>query len=144
VPLVPVAPVPVPVEVFEPGRRMPVSLGDPVSAPERARPAVSRAVPVPVVPPLIEPDALVPVAPVPDIEPDAPLSVPVVPVAPVVPLVAAAPVLDAPTSPLLVPAVLSRLLPLLQAPTVSTAASASILLPVVNIRMTVRPPSPLR
>jgi hypothetical protein len=135
VPLVPVAPVPVPVEVFEPGRRIPVSLA--VPALERARPAVSPLVPVLAVP-LIEPDALVPVAPVPDIDPDAPMPVSVrVPIVPLLVPVAAVP--DVPTSPLLIP-VLSRLLPLLQPPTASTAASASMPLPIVTLRMTLLSP----
>jgi hypothetical protein len=119
--------------VFEPGRRIPVSLAVPPPLPERARPAVSLIVPVPAVPP-IEPDALVPVAPVPDIDPDAPMpvSVPV----PIVPLLApVVPVPDVPTSPPLI-AALSRLLPLLQPPTASSAASASMPLPIVTLRIT--------
>jgi hypothetical protein len=128
--LVPVAPVPVPVVVFEPGRRRPVSLivpaALPVLLPLRPRLALSLIAPVPVV----ELEPLVPVAPVPDIDPEAPMPVS----APVVPLVPAA-LPAVPTSPPLVPAVLSRLLPLLQAPTVSTAASASMLLPIVILRM---------
>jgi hypothetical protein len=134
VPLVPVAPVPVPVVVFDPGRRIPVSLAVPV--PERARPTLSLIVPV-LLPP-IELEPLVPVPPVPDIEPEAPIPVSVpVPIVPL--LVPVAPVPDVPTSPPLIPAVLSRLLPLLQAPTASTAASASTLLPIVTLRMS---PSP--
>jgi hypothetical protein len=135
VPLVPEAPVPVPVPlvpvpVVEPGRpRDAVSLIAPVPEPDRPREAVSLIVPVPVAPVPVVPVPLVPAAPVPDIEPEAPIPVSV-------PLVPAAPVPDVPTSPPLVPAVLSRLLPLLQAPTVSTAASASMLLPVVILRMT--------
>jgi hypothetical protein len=71
---------------------------------------------------------------VPDIDPDAPaaevsIPVPLVPAAPI----PAAP--DVPTSPPLIPAVLSRLPPPLQAPTISTVASASMLLPSVTLRM---------
>ena len=132
--LVPVAPVPVPVVVFEPGRRVPVSLivpaALPVVLPIRPRLALSLIVPVP-----IELEPLVPVAPVPDIDPEAPIAVSE-PVAPLVP--AALPAV--PTSPPLVPAVLSRLLPLLQAPTASTVASASTLLPIVILRMSLLSP----
>jgi hypothetical protein len=95
----------------------------------RPRDAVSLIAPVPVP---------VPVVPVPDIDPDAPaaevsIPVPVVPAAPV-PVVP-----DVPTSPPLVAAVLSRWPPPLQAPTASTVASASMLLPKVTLRMFLSP-----
>jgi hypothetical protein len=107
---VPVAPVPAPV--------VPVP-----RAAESVRVAVSPMVPVPAAPGvLMEPDA-----PVAAVSIGLPLA-PVVPAAPVVPV---AP--GVPTSPALVPAVLSRLLPLPQAPTASTVASASMLLPKVTL-----------
>jgi hypothetical protein len=113
--LVPVAPVPalVPVPVWEPGRPLGVlSIIVPLPAPARLREALS---------------FIVPAAPVP--EPDGLMAESArVPAAPAVP---AAPLAEGvPTSPALVPAVLSRLLPLLHAPTASTAVSASMLLPV--------------
>src|SRR5687768_10358163 len=79
----------------------------------------------------VPPQAAVPVAPVP--APVAAVSI-VLPLAPVVPAAPVVPVArGVPTSPALVPAVLSRLLPLLQAPTASTVASASMLLPKVTL-----------
>jgi hypothetical protein len=118
--LVPVAPVPalVPVPVWEPGRPLGVlSIIVPLPAPARLREALS---------------VIVPAAPVPDIEPDDLMAESArVPAAPAVPAAPLVPVADGvPTSPALAAAVLSRLLPLLHAPAASTAASASMLLPV--------------
>jgi hypothetical protein len=133
-PLVPVAPVPALVPVLEPGReRDEVSRMAPVSVAARLRDALSLIlVPVAPVP-------LVPEGAVPDIEPVAPIDVSV----PIVPAVPAAPVPDVPTSPALVPAVVSRLLPVLQAPTASTAASASTPLFRVALRIDLSPSSRL-
>ncbi|HET6584941.1 MAG TPA: hypothetical protein VFG69_15905 [Nannocystaceae bacterium] len=80
---------------------------------------------------------LLPAAPAP-IEPL--IAPPLIAVSVVAPLDIAPPVVPAgpavpPTSPPLVPIVLSRLLPVLHAPTASTAASASMLLPFVIVRM---------
>jgi hypothetical protein len=114
--------VPVPVVVPEPGLRPRVELSLIVPAPE---------VPVP-----LAPVVPVPAAPEPDMLWFILVSELIAP--PVVPAAPAAPDADdvAPTSPPLVAVALSRLPPLLHAPTASTAASASMLLPVVTLRMT--------
>lgn len=104
---------PVPVPVLD----MPLVLAAPVLvAPVPVAPAPA----LPDVPPVMEPPVVDPLLPV------VPVELPAIP--PVAPA--------APTSPLLVPAVLSRVLLVLHAPTASTAASASMLLPIVTLRMT--------
>jgi hypothetical protein len=98
----------------------------PVPVPLRARVVLSPCVPV-------RAESIAPVL----LPAAGAIAPPLIAVSVAEPLDMAPPVVPAvpPTSPALVPIVLSRLLPVLHAPTASTAASASMLLPFVIVRM---------